>query len=162
MSMQITKTSKGYRLTAEQWLPASLDDVFSFFSEASQLENITPPWLNFHIVSDTPIEMGVGTLIDYRLKIHGLPMKWRSEITIWEPPHRFMDVQLRGPYRRWEHLHTFQEQDGGTLVGDSVDYSVPGGGLVHKFFVKPDVKKIFAYRQTALEEFFPATEPHAV
>ena len=96
-----------------------------------------------------------SALIDYRLRLRGLPIRWRSEITTWQPPHRFVDEQRRGPYRMWIHEHTFTERDGGTLVGDHVRYAVPGGWLADRLLVRRDLETIFAYRQEKLTEIFP-------
>jgi ligand-binding SRPBCC domain-containing protein len=93
-------------------------------------------------------------LLDYRLRLHGIPLRWQSEIAVWEPPDRFVDRQTKGPYSVWVHEHTFTERDGGTLVGDRVEYAVPGGRLVQKFFVAPDLQRIFRYRHRVLEEIF--------
>jgi ligand-binding SRPBCC domain-containing protein len=98
--------------------------------------------------------MKVGTRIDYRLRVLGLSVRWQSEITAWQPPHRFVDEQRRGPYRLWHHEHTFTEQDGGTLVGDHVQYAVLGGALVERLFVRRDITAIFAYRQQKLAALF--------
>jgi hypothetical protein len=99
-------------------------------------------------------EVRQGTLLDYRLRLHGIPLRWQSEIAVWEPPERFVDRQTKGPYSMWVHEHTFDERDGGTLVGDRVDYAVPGGRLVQKFFVAPDLQRIFRYRRHVLEGIF--------
>lgn len=147
---------RGYRLTAEQLLPAPIHDVFAFFSDAFQLEKITPPWLNFHVTTQPPIKLGEGTLLDYRLRLRGIPLRWRSKISEWVPPYRFVDEQLRGPYRFWHHLHTFQDQDGQTLVRDEVSYGVLGGAIVHRLLVKPDLLRIFQFRQDALRDRFPS------
>jgi len=96
--------------------------VFPFFAEARNLETLTPPWLKFEVLTPAPIVMRPGTLIDYRIRVHGLPIRWRTEITAWDPPHRFVDVQLHGPYTLWHHTHTFEERDGGTLCLDHVRY----------------------------------------
>ncbi len=136
-----------FSLTAQQWFPLPRADVFAFFADAFQLESITPPWLNFQVRTPRPIQMNVGRLIDYRLKLHGIPIRWRTEITQWEPPFRFEDSQLRGPYRLWQHEHVFEERDGGTLMTDRVRYDLFGGKLVHSIFVRPDLQRIFAYRQ---------------
>ena len=138
----------------EQWLPIAREKVFPFFADARNLEIITPPWLNFTVLTPGEIKMAAGTLIDYQLRIHGIPVRWRTEIATWEPPFRFTDQQLRGPYRRWHHTHTFTERDGGTLCHDRVEYSVPGGALVNWLFVRHDVKKIFNYRAEALAKHF--------
>lgn len=145
---------KTFGLNTEIWLPAPLEDVFEFFSDAANLEVLTPPWLRFEVLTPTPIEMKPGALIDYRLKIRGIPLRWQSEITEWSPPYRFVDEQRKGPYRRWHHTHTFESVDGGTSVGDIVDYAVPGGALIHKLFVKRDIENIFAYRHKKLLEIF--------
>jgi len=143
-------------LEVKQWLPRPRDEVFPFFADAFNLERITPPLLRFRVVSTSPIEMRQGTLIDYRLRIHGLPVRWQSEITIWEPPHRFVDEQRRGPYRQWCHEHSFEERDGGTVCRDVVRYAAPGGTLVHRWLVEPDVRKIFEFRRAELARIFGA------
>lgn len=129
--------------------------MFQFFSEASNLEAITPPWLSFKIVAPKPIEMQVGTVIDYKLRVRGLPLKWQSEITSWEPPHGFVDEQRRGPYRQWIHEHRFEEKDGGTNCVDHVRHGVLGGALVEKLFVRRDVKRIFDFHRLKLLALFP-------
>ena len=143
-----------FTLTTELWLGRPLAEVFPFFADAGNLDLITPPWLRFEIVTPRPIEMKAGALIDYRLRLHGLPVRWQSEITVWQPPDRFVDEQRRGPYRLWHHEHTFTERDGGTLVGDHVRYAVWGGALVNRLFVQRDVAAIFHYRQQTLRELF--------
>lgn len=143
-----------YTLKSEQWLARPLNEVFAFFADACRLEDLTPPFLNFHVVTPTPIEMRTGTKIDYRLRLHGIPIGWRSEISEWNPPYGFVDRQLKGPYRIWHHTHSFEEQNGGTLVRDTVDYAVPGGRLIHWLLVRRDLERIFAYRHQKLDEFF--------
>lgn len=153
--LSITKNpAGGYRLTSELLVPAPRQEVFAFFSDAFQLEALTPPWLNFHVATPAPITLGEGTLIDYKLRLRGIPLKWRSRITGWNPPHGFTDEQVRGPYRWWRHEHTFTEQDGQTLVGDKVDYGVPGGALAHRLIVRSDLERIFAFRIAKLKEIF--------
>ena len=129
--------------------------VFPFFSDASNLQRITPPWLNFEVTSPTPIEMKTGQIIDYRLKVRGIPVRWRSEITEWQPPYRFVDEQIRGPYKVWHHEHRFVEQGAKTICEDRVLYAVWGGPLVNRLLVEPDVKRIFEYRRKRLLEIFP-------
>ncbi len=132
----------------------SREHVFAFFADAFQLETITPPWLNFSVQTPKPIAMQRDTLIDYKLRVHGIPLRWRSAITRWEPPALFVDEQVKGPYRNWQHLHTFEETSTGTLIRDIVDYRVHFGRIVHPLFVRPDLKRIFAYRQEVLSEIF--------
>lgn len=146
--------SGGFTLTTEQWLPQRRDALFPFFAEAENLEKITPPFLGFRILTPGPIQMRQGTIIDYRILLHGIPIRWRTEITVWEPPFRFVDTQVRGPYRQWIHEHTFEELEGGTLCRDRVDYRVPGGALVHRLLVERDVRAIFAFRREALARRF--------
>jgi hypothetical protein len=134
----------------EQWLPRTVGEVFPFFADARNLETITPPWLRFEVLTPAPIELRAGTLIDYRLKIHGVPVRWRTRISVWEPPHRFVDEQLRGPYRAWIHEHTFEARDGGTLSRDVVRYDMFGGKLADWLFVRRDVERIFDYRRQKL------------
>ncbi len=128
--------------------------IFPFFAAAENLERITPPWLHFRILTPTPVDMRRGALIDYRIRLHGLPLRWRTEIAEWEPPVRFVDSQLRGPYRLWVHTHTFTEVPGGTRCDDEIRYAVPGGSLIDALFVRPQVERIFAHRQKTLHELF--------
>ena len=147
---------------SELWLPLPPGQLFPFFADAGNLEAITPPWLKFEVVTPMPIEMRAGALIDYRLRVRGLPLRWRTRIEVWEPPHRFVDVQLRGPYRLWEHEHRFEAKDGGTLAVDHVRYAVAFDWLVHRWLVRPDVERNFAYRAQAMRERFggePDTTP---
>ncbi|WP_417380010.1 SRPBCC family protein [Gimesia sp.] len=146
-----------YHLQTETVIPYSLNEVFAFFAEPENLEALTPPWLNFEITTPAPIKMREGTLIDYRLKLHGIPVKWQTEISEWEPPCRFVDRQLKGPYRLWRHEHTFTEHEAGTQVTDDVRYAVLGGALVNRLFVQKDVARIFRYRREQLRKFKPAS-----
>jgi len=141
-------------LHSEQWLPCARPQLFEFFSDAFQLEALTPPLLRFQVCTPRPIVIAAGTLIDYRLRLHGIPIRWQSEISVWEPPERFVDRQTRGPYRLWRHEHRFVEQEGGTWVIDHVDYRAPGGSLVNRLFVVPDLRKIFNFRRQKLREIF--------
>jgi ligand-binding SRPBCC domain-containing protein len=151
---------KEFTLQTELWLSRPRNQVFSFFAEARNLEALTPPWLKFEVLTPAPIAMRSGTLIDYRIRVHGIPIRWRTEITAWDPPHRFVDVQLRGPYTLWHHTHTFEERDGGTLCRDHVRYRPRGGALINRLFVRRDVDRIFQYRQQRMRELF-STRPNA-
>jgi ligand-binding SRPBCC domain-containing protein len=135
-------------------LPRPIAEVFAFFAEASNLGAITPRWLGFRILTPAPIRMARGTIIDYRIRLHGVPMRWRTLISLWDPPGRFVDEQIRGPYRLWRHTHTFESLHGGTLCKDRIEYDAPGGEPVHRFFVRPRVERIFAFRRAALIERF--------
>ncbi|MFO1500792.1 MAG: SRPBCC family protein [Verrucomicrobiota bacterium] len=139
---------------AELWLPLPPEELFPFFADAANLDAITPPWLHFHVVTPPPIVMREGVLIDYQLRLRGLPLRWRTRINVWQPPHLFVDEQLRGPYRLWVHEHTFEPRDGGTLARDVVRYAVPFDFIATPLFVRRDIKKIFAFRQAALRERF--------
>ncbi len=143
-------------LERETVVPVDLDTAFAFFSNAMNLEKITPPWLNFRVLTPAPITLKPGTRIDYRLRVRGIPIAWTSLISTWEPPYRFVDEQVKGPYREWIHEHTFEAVDGGTLVRDRVRYRVPGGALVNRLFVEPDVRRIFDYRQSVMRELLAA------
>jgi len=138
----------------ELWLPRPRAEVFEFFADAANLEAITPEWVRFKILTPLPIKMEPGTLIDYRLRVRGVPVRWRTLISAWEPPHRFIDEQVHGPYRSWVHEHTFEERDGGTLVRDRVRYATAFDRLVHRWLVRPDVERIFEHRARALRERF--------
>jgi ligand-binding SRPBCC domain-containing protein len=150
---------KTYRYGTELTLPTALEEVFDFFSEAKNLEKLTPSWLRFEILTEGPIDMAVGTVIDYRIRWRGFPLRWRTEIEVWEPPHRFVDLQIRGPYRLWRHEHLFVEQDDGTAVIDRVDYAPIGGALAQRLVVARDVERIFAYRHAMLARHFSVFTP---
>jgi ligand-binding SRPBCC domain-containing protein len=147
-------TGRGSRLEARQFLPHPCEVVFQFFADAFQLGTITPPWLQFVVLTPAPITMRIGLRIDYRLRLHGVPIRWQSAISAWEPPARFVDEQIRGPYRRWHHEHRFESVEGGTLCRDIVDYEVPGGPIVDWLFVRRDLRMIFRFRQRKLAELF--------
>ena len=140
-------------LTTTAWLPASRDAVFSFFADARNLERLTPPWLHFRILTLGPIDMRTGAHIDYRILLHGIPLRWQSVISLWDPPRQFIDEQISGPYRRWVHTHTFEPENGGTRVSDSVEFDVLASWLTG-WFVMRDLRKIFAYRHEMLIRIF--------
>lgn len=144
-------------ITREILIKHSIDAVFDFFSKAENLNLITPPDLSFKIITPLPVEMKNGTIIDYKIKLNGLPFSWKTEITAWEPPFRFVDTQLKGPYKVWIHEHTFTETPQGTVIKDSVDY-LPKGWiaepLIHNLFVRKRLEYIFDYRQKKLSLIF--------
>ncbi len=133
-----------------------LGEIFPFFADARNLEVLTPPWLRFEVSSSSPIEMTEGTTIDYRLRLRGVPIRWQSEITKWDPPTVFVDEQRKGPYRLWVHEHRFEERNGLTLAEDCVRYAVPGGRLIDRLFVRADLRRIFQYRRDRLSQLFGA------
>ena len=146
-----------YTLQRELWVPRPLTEVFDFFAKAENLERITPPWMQFRIVTPPPIEMKQGTMIFYALRVRGIPLKWISKIDKWDPPHEFVDVQVKGPYRFWHHTHRFSERAGGTSIEDSVRYALPFGllgRLVNWLQVAGDLAKIFDYRAQQVQELF--------
>lgn len=160
----VTRAGKYWQLTMSQWLNRPRAELFAFFADAKNLEKITPSLLSFKVVTAGPIEMKPGTLIDYKLKVRGVPIRWRTLIATWEPPNRFTDEQLKGPYKRWHHTHTFTEENGGTRCDDLVEYAPPGGPLaplINRLVVQKDVEKIFAHRAKILEEMFGGASPPA-
>ena len=135
-------------------------EVFDFFSDAANLELLTPPFLRFSILSDGPIPMEEGTLIDYQLSLYGIPFKWRTRIDVFEPEIRFTDTQLKGPYRYWHHLHEFKDVENGTEMVDVVDYEIPlgpVGNLARVLFVERNLKTIFDYRRDTIAQYFEAS-----
>jgi ligand-binding SRPBCC domain-containing protein len=146
-----------YTLQCEQWVPRPLDEVFAFFSDARNLEILTPAWLNFKILTPGPITVATGTHIQYRLSWHGVPLRWTTEITRWNPPVDFEDIQLSGPYKLWRHTHRFRAHNGGTQMTDTVEYTLPLGLLgrvAHAVQVRRNLEKIFDYRYERIREVF--------
>jgi hypothetical protein len=137
-----------------QLVPQAADEAFAFFADAFNLEAITPPWLRFSVVTPRPIAMAPGTLIEYSLMLHRLPISWLTQIAVWEPGVRFVDVQLRGPYALWHHTHEFAPDGaGGTVMRDVVRYALPLGPLgevARRAFVARDLERIFAFRHAAV------------
>lgn len=134
-----------------------LHEVFDFFSKPENLEILTPPELHFKILTKLPVSMKKGSIIDYRIKLFGMPFKWKTEISEWTPSYRFADRQLKGPYLKWEHTHSFVEIEGITHMTDKVEYLSPGWVLepfIDRIFVSRQVKKIFEYRESRLREIF--------
>lgn len=144
------------RFTTKQFIPLQRKEVFSFFGKAENLEILTPPWLHFHIEKKSTPSVEKGTLINYKLKIHKIPVKWKTLISEWTPDSSFVDNQLSGPYAKWRHLHTFEDVHGGTLISDEVTYRPPGwifGKLLVPFIGK-DIRQIFQYRKTKIKELY--------
>lgn len=150
-----------HQLTRSQWVPTPLEEVVGFFEDPRNLEQITPPFLGFRILTEGEIEMRVGALIDYSIRLHGVPLLWQTRIDEYVPMERFVDFQVKGPYRYWNHLHTFSREDGGTRIEDCVDYELPLGPLgtvAHALFVKRQLKTIFDYRYRVIEKRFGLDE----
>jgi len=148
---------KTYTLSFEQQVARQRPEVFDFFARAENLQVLTPPWLNFKILDVKPQPVQQGTLINYSLRVHGVPLRWTSEIIEWEPLHRFVDLQLRGPYNLWRHEHRFEERDGGTLISDTINLALPLGllgQLAYKIKVKSDIKEIFTFRKEKIRALF--------
>jgi ligand-binding SRPBCC domain-containing protein len=139
-------------LERQQIVARPLQDVFEFFSQARNLEALTPPWLRFAMLTPGHIEMRSETLIDYRLRLHGIPLRWTSRIEQWDAQRRFVDRQVRGPYRLWVHTHEFEPHSEGTLVHDHVYYQLPLGPLGELAFVQRDLSRIFNYRRFAVSK----------
>ena len=140
-------------LERSQRLPRAPEEVFPFFADAFNLEAITPAWLRFRVLTPAPVTMAAGTRLEYRLRLHGLPLRWLTRIEVWEPPVRFVDVQVRGPYRLWHHTHSFEPDGDGTLMRDRVRYALPFGSLgeaAHALLVRRDLDRIFAVRHAVV------------
>ncbi len=147
-------------LEREQHLDAPLEVVFSFFSDAGNLAEITPPWLGFTILTPLPVEMREDLQLDYKIRLAGIPLRWRTRIVEWDPPRGFTDCQERGPYALWEHSHRFEALEDGVLMRDRVRYSLPLGGLgrlVHTVAVRRALEAIFDFRRDRIDERFKQT-----
>ncbi len=144
-----------YHFSSSILLRYPLPEVFDFFSTAETLNLLTPPWVHFSILTPLPIEMRQGIVIQYRIRVRGIPHRWDSEISDWRPPFGFTDTQIRGPYRYWVHRHSFEETPEGTIVADDITYRVPGGALVNRLYVAGELRRIFAYREARILELYP-------
>jgi ligand-binding SRPBCC domain-containing protein len=144
-----------HRLEQRQFVARPVDEVFAFFAEAGNLERITPPWLSFRVLTPEPVQMAAGTLIDYRLRLHGVPLGWTSQIEVWEPDRQFVDRAVRGPFSLWHHRHRFSASGEGTIVSDEVHYAPPLGALgevAERLAVARDLDRIFAHRRQAVAQ----------
>jgi ligand-binding SRPBCC domain-containing protein len=151
------RVHRSYTLYRQQMLALQVPQVFSFFADASNLEVITPPWLHFRNLAAEVPKSRKDALIDYRLCWRGLPIRWRTRISVWDPPHRFVDVQLIGPYRYWRHTHLFEAEGQGTRMTDVVDYALPFGvvgALAHRLVVASDLEAIFDFRAQRVASLF--------
>jgi ligand-binding SRPBCC domain-containing protein len=153
---------KVHRLVREQLLGASLAEVFGFFTDIHNLERITPKWLGFRILGMQPQTIGEGSTIDYTIRLAGVPVRWRTRIVDWQPERQFIDIQERGPYKLWEHTHSFREVPDGVLMRDEVRYAMhfgPLGSIVHAVAVRASLGRVFDYRYDVLAERFPTSRP---
>jgi len=148
---------KTFEINMKQYINKPLEVVFEFFSKPENLEMITPKSLSFNILTPTPIKMEKGSLIDYTIRLFGVPIHWRTLISDYEPPFRFVDQQIKGPYTFWHHTHTFKLVEGGVEIIDDVKYSLPLGWLgtlAHAIWVRKDLEKIFEYRKSVIQNYF--------
>lgn len=154
MTEHVLERSQRVAVTAER--------AFDFYGDALNLEPMTPPWLHFEVLTPKPIMLGAGALLDYRLRLHGVPIRWQTQIEIWEPPFRFVDTQARGPYKLWEHTHLFEpDGEGAVLIRDRVRYEIPLGPLgeiAERLFVRRDLRRIFDFRAEAVRQRLIAHE----
>ena len=140
-------------LERSQQVEIPAEEAFAYYGDTLNLEPMTPPWLHFHVTNEGPVTMQAGALLTYRLKLHGVPVNWTTRIESWDPPAGFVDTQLEGPYKLWEHTHVFEpDGNGGTVITDQVRYAIPYGPfgwIAHKLFVRRDLERIFDYRAEA-------------
>jgi len=140
-------------LERSQRVSATLEETFALYGTADNLERITPDWLRFRILDPRPDVLSAGARLEYSLVLHRFPIRWTTEIAEWDPPHRFVDFQVRGPYTVWEHTHTFEPSGSGTLMRDRVRYALPLGPLgelAHAALVRRDLDRIFAFRHAVV------------
>lgn len=152
---------KIYELSVSHQVNAPLEKVFNFFSKPENLSKITPAKMGFNVLTPLPIKMERGALIDYTIKVVVLPLRWRTLITTYEPPNKFVDEQLKGPYSFWHHTHTFESVDNGVLIKDVIKYAIPMGifgRILHYIWIKNDLKRVFDYRKEVIDKIFSNDE----
>jgi ligand-binding SRPBCC domain-containing protein len=153
-----------YTLRREQWVAAPLQRIFPFFAQPENLALITPPNLGFRLLTPLPVNMEKGRIIDYTIRVMGVPVRWRTLISTYQPPECFVDEQLIGPYSFWHHTHRFEPRDGGTLLHDEVRYALPVAligpvrDLAHSLYVQPSLERIFDYREQVFARLFGGTQ----
>lgn len=158
------KNPRRWQLKQQQILPRPRAEVFEFFADAHNLEKITPDFLSFQILTTGPIEMKPGTIIDYSLRLFGMPLYWKTRIEVFEPETCFVDSQLQGPYRSWVHLHEFEDVEQGTLMRDIVSYELPFGPLgtlARTLFIQKTLARIFDYRRQTVLKLFGSAEDNS-
>ena len=147
-------------LERSQRVEVPIEQAFAVYGDALNLEPMTPPWLHFEVLTPKPITLGAHALLDYKLRLHGVPIHWQTRIEIWEPPLRFVDIQVRGPYTLWEHTHLFEEDaEGRVAIRDRVRYEIPLGPLgeiADRLFVRRDLRRIFDFRAEAVRQRLPS------
>ena len=151
---------KIHELERSQRVEISPEAAFAYYGDSVNLEPMTPPWLHFRVLNEGPVTMAPGTLLEYRLRLHGFPIRWTTRIETWDPPAGFLDVQLKGPYALWEHTHVFERDGDATVIHDRVRYALPLGPLgtiAHRLFVRRDLERIFDYRAEAFAQLVAAT-----
>ena len=156
---------ENFTIYRSQFIDKPRDVVFSFFSKPENLEYITPPYLHFKIMNTLPVSMKEGQIINYKLRIRGISIKWSSLIKSYSPPFNFIDEQIKGPYSVWHHTHEFIEEKNGTRIIDNIIYKIPLGfigKLINHFWVAKDLEKIFNYRQDKVNEFFKNKEDGSI
>ena len=151
-----TESVSIHLLERRQRVAVPIEEAFAFYGDALNLQPLTPPWLHFRMTTPGEVSFRAGTLLDYRLKLHGVPVRWRTRIETWEPPLRFVDTQVKGPYALWEHTHLFtNDGEGATDIHDRIRYEMPLGvlgALAHVTFVRRDLEQIFDFRRDAVAQ----------
>lgn len=150
-----------YSLVRQQWVPEAIEKVFAFFANAANLQRLTPNWLRFQMITPQPVHMAAGTHIEYHVRWRGVPMRWLTEILEWEPPVRFVDLQLSGPYAYWHHSHIFEPVENGTRIRDVVRYRLPlgiVGAAAHSLTVRRDLQAVFDHRERLIDQVFASAD----